>query len=126
MIKPLFNRLFGEWNEVALGKAMLALEREYFKQKKRGFLPCDLKAAKNVVLMEPSKSMYMSSTTKTEGSSTPSGKTAKRVVGPDRSKMKLAKIAVRTEAMEMLHKIRHINPEYAEKLEAEFKREGVI
>lgn len=126
MIKPIYNRRFGEWNEVALGGAMLALEREYFKRKQRGFLPCDLKTAKNVVMMEPSKSMYMSSTTKTEGSSTPKSKTAKRVVGPDRSKMKLAKIAVKTEAMEMLHKMRHINPEYAEKLEAEFKREGVI
>jgi hypothetical protein len=126
MIKPIYNRRFGEWNEGALGRAMLALEREYFKRKQRGFLPCDLKTAKNVVVLGQSNTMSPSSTTTTEDTSTRKPRIAKRVVGMDRSKMKLAKIAVRTEAMEMLHKMRHIDPDYAERLEAEFKREGVI
>lgn len=126
MIKPFFNLRFGEWNEVELGKAMLALEREYFKQKKRGFLPCDLSGAKNVVVLGLSNTKSPSSTTTTEDTSTLKPRIAKRVMGEDRSKTRLAKMAVRNEAMEMLHKMRHIDPELAEKLEKDFKDEGMI
>lgn len=126
MIKPFYNLRFGEWNEVKLGKAMLALEREYFKQKKRGFLPCDLNGAKNVVVLGLSNTKSPSLIGTTGDTSMSKQRGAKRVVGTDKSKTRLAKIAVRTEAMEMLHKMRHIDPELAEKLEKDFKDEGMI
>jgi hypothetical protein len=126
MIKPFYNRRFGDWDEAALGRAMLALEREYFKRKRRGFLPCDLNGATNVVVLGLSNTKSPSSTTTTGDTSTRKPRIAKRVVGMDRSKTRLAKMAVRAEAMEMLHKMRHIDPELAEKLEKDFKDEGMI
>jgi len=69
-MKPIFNRRYGEWNEDELAMAMTILEREYHNQKKRGPLPCDLLSAKNVEVLDVSKSKSTDHTTSTETSAT--------------------------------------------------------
>lgn len=126
-MKPIFNRRYGEWNEDELAMAMIILEREYHKQKKRGPLPCDLLSAKNVVVLDVSKSKSPDHTTSTEMSdtSTLDTRSAKDALAMEDAKQML-KTMIKAEARELLHKYRHIDAEFAQKLEQEFKDEGLI
>lgn len=127
-MKPIFNRRYGDWNEDELAMVMLMLEREYHKNKKRGPLPCDkLSDAENVVVLDVSKSKSPDHTTSTEMSdtSTLDTRSAKDALAMEDAKQML-RTMIKTEAREMLHKFRHIDPDFAQKLEQEFKDEGIL
>lgn len=127
-MKPIFNRRYGDWNEDELAMVMLMLEREYHKNKKRGPLPCDkLSDAENVVVLDVSKSKSPDHTTSTEMSdtSTLDTRSAKDALAMEDAKQML-RTMIKTEAREMLHKFRHTDPDFAQKLEQEFKDEGIL
>lgn len=126
-MKPIFNRRYGEWNEDELAMAMTILEREYHNQKKRGPLPCDLLSAKNVEVLDVSKSKSTDHTTSTETSdtSTLDTRSAKDALAMADAKQMLTTM-IKAEARELLHKYQHIDPEFANKLEQEFKDEGIL
>lgn len=126
MIKPIFNRRYGDWNEEELAMVMLTLEREYHKEKKRGPLPCDKPSdAENVVVLDVSKSKSPAPTTSTVDTSTCDTRSAKDALAMENAKQMLTTM-IKTEAREMLHKFRHTDPDFAQKLEQEFKDEGIL